>query len=317
MIEVVAAPPYLTVQDLGRPGYRVHGVPAGGAMDPWALSIANVLAGNAPDAAALEWGLGGGCLRWHEPGAFALGGAAVEASLDGVPVPMHRAQYAAAGSVLTVQRLMTGCFSYVAFHGGIDVPVVLGSRGTYLAGRFGGLEGRGLRSGDRVAIVPGQGPAPPSGLALPAALEPRYDAADCRIISGPHAAQFGAAAWAMLTGSAFRVAPSSDRMGYRLVGPALQYLGAAAPPSEPMCPGAVQVPAGGQPIVLMADAPTVGGYPVIAVVCSADLPIVAQRRAGEELRFRGVSVDDAQRALRRRSVDLHTAAHLAHTATAR
>jgi len=149
------------------------------------------------------------------------------------------------------------------------------------------------------------------GFGAPAELEPRYEQSECGLVRGPHVELFSADAWRVLMETAFGIDPASDRMGYRLVGPAIEHRGDAALPSAPVCPGAVQIPAGGRPIVLMADGPTVGGYPVIAVVCSADLPFIAQRMPGEVVRFRAMTVDESQRALRRRAVAIHTLAHLA------
>ena len=317
MIEITAAPPFLTVQDLGRPGYHAQGVPSGGAMDPWAFSVANALVGNVGTAAGLEWSLGSGRIQWHDAGAFALAGATVDATLDGAPVAMHRWYRAREGSVLALHRFAAGRFAYLACAGGIDTLPVLGSRATYLSARFGGLEGRLLRSGDRLEV--GRSPVPLRGVGftIPRELEPRYETAECRVVVGPHAALFGAESWSALTTTTYTIDSASDRMGYRLVGPPLQHQGHAALPSAPVCPGAVQVPAGGRPIVLMADAPTVGGYPVIAVVCSADLPLVAQRCPGEALRLRIVSVDDAQRALRRRAGAVHTIGQLVQGAAVR
>ena len=156
VIEIVAAPPYLTVQDQGRPGHRAEGVPGGGAMDSWALAVANVIVGNRADSAALEWSLSGGRIRWERSGVFVLAGAEVEATLNGEPVPMWRSQRAEAGSELVITRLLSGRFLYVAFAGGVDVPLVLGSRSTYLAARFGGLEGRMVRSGDWLMVGKGR-----------------------------------------------------------------------------------------------------------------------------------------------------------------
>ncbi len=310
MIELLAAPPYLTVQDLGRMGFRAQGVPVGGAMDPWALATANVLVGNAPDAAALEWGLAGGTLRWQHAGYCAIAGARVEATLDDEPVAMHATHRVRAGGQLTIHRFITGRFAYIAIHGSVDVPPVLGSRSTYLPGRFGGLEGRLLRQGDRLAVGVARGPAPPPGFLLPAPLQPRYDATECRAVPGPHASLFGLSGWEDFTGEPFRIDPGSDRMGYRLAGRALHHSVDTSLPSAPVCCGAVQVPAGGLPIVLMADAPTVGGYPVIAVIASIDLPVIAQRQPGDEVRFRPSTVPELQRALRARAVSIHTAMHL-------
>jgi antagonist of KipI len=292
-------------------------------MDAWAHAVANVLVGNPASAAALEWGLSGGRIRWLGPGVFALGGARVEAVLDGEPVAMHRSYRAETGSELAITRFLSGRFVYLAVAGGIDVPPVLGGRSTYLPARFGGLEGRLLRAGDRLPVghagLPGSpgSPGVPQarlGFSAPIELEPRYEPAECGIVQGPHAELFSADAWRVLMETPFGVDAASDRMGYRLVGPAITHGGDAALPSAPVCAGAVQVPAGGRPIVLMADGPTVGGYPVIGVVCSADLPLVAQRVPGEFLRFRATTVEEAQRALRRRAVAIHTLAHLVRPA---
>jgi biotin-dependent carboxylase-like uncharacterized protein len=314
MIEIVAAPPYLTVQDLGRPGFRAQGVPASGAMDPWALSTANVLVGNPADAAALEWGLGRGTVRWHRAGSCALAGAGVEATLDGAVIQVHRTYRVREGSTLTVERCIGGRFTYLAVDGGIDVPVVLGSRATYLPGRFGGLEGRLLRSGDHVSVASPSAPAPGPAFVVPPPLEPTYEAAVCRVVPGPHASLFGPACWEQLIAATFRLDASSDRTGYRLSGDPLPHTVDTSLPSAPVCPGAIQVPAGGLPIVLMADAPTVGGYPVIAVMGSVDLPLLAQREQGQEVRLRHSTVPELQRALRARAVAIHTLIHLARAA---
>jgi antagonist of KipI len=314
VIEIVVAPPYLTVQDEGRTGHRAEGVPAGGAMDSWAHAVANVLVGNPASAAGLEWSLSGGRIRWLRPGVFALGGARVEAALDGEPVAMHRSYRAEAGSELAITRFLSGRFVYVAVAGGIEVAPVLGSRSTYLPARFGGFEGRLLRAGDRLPVGDAGVPEVRVGFAAPGDLEPRYESAECGVVQGPHADLFSADAWRVLMETAFGVDAASDRMGYRLLGPAIAHRGDPALPSAPVCAGAVQVPAGGRPIVLMADGPTVGGYPVIGVVCSADLPLVAQRVPGEFLRFRAMRVEESQRAFRRRAVAIHTLAHLVRPA---
>jgi len=314
MIEVVAAPPFLMVQDLGRERFRAQGVPVGGAMDPWALSTANVLVGNEPDAAALEWGLGTGTVRWHRAGSCALAGAPVEAMLDGAPVAMHTSYRVQPDSTLTVNRFLSGRFVYLATDGGLDVPLVLGSRATYLPGRFGGFAGRLLRSNDRVALAAPIGRAPVAGFVVPAPLEPRYDSAECRVVPGPHASLFGSHGWDQLTHASFHIDAGSDRTGYRLAGHVLEHGVDTSLASAPLCAGAIQVPAGGRPIVLMADAPTVGGYPVIAVVGSVDLPIIAQRQLGGEVRFRSSNVPELQRALRTRAVSIHTLMHLVRDA---
>jgi biotin-dependent carboxylase-like uncharacterized protein len=280
-------------------------------MDPWALSTANVLVGNPPEAAALEWGLAAGTIRWHRGGSCALAGARVEATLDGTPLEMHRTYRVEAGSTLSVRRFAGGRFMYLAVDGGIDVPVVLGSRATYLPAAFGGLEGRLLRAGDRLALGQPTGAAPAPGFRVPPPLEPRYETTACRVVPGPHASLFGPSGWQQLVSAPFSIDARSDRMGYRLSGRALQHTVDTSLPSAPVCTGAIQVPAGGSPIVLMADAPTVGGYPVIAVVSSVDLPLIAQRQPGAEIRFLTATVPEIQRALRARAVTIHTLSHMA------
>lgn len=308
MIVVERAPALLTVQDLGWRQQLAMGLPRSGAMDRWAFRLGNAIVGNADDAAALEWALGSGELQFARPCIFALTGASLTALLDGVPVAPYQATAAAAGASLRVDGLSSGRFAYVTVRGGIDVPAVLGSRSTYLPTALGGMQGRPLRTGDQVPL--GQAHATSSrdsGFVLPDELRPAYSDI-VRVVRGPPDTipQDDVAG---LTTHAFTVLGESDRMGYRLGGATL----ARRPqtrPSEGACVGAVQLPESGQPIVLMADGPTVGGYAKIAVVISVDLPILAQRSERSPVRFREVSVERAQQAYRRREVDIHTAREL-------
>lgn len=308
MIVIERAPALLTVQDLGWRQQLAMGLPRSGAMDRWALRLGNAIVGNADDAAALEWALGSGKLRFTRPCIFSLTGASLTAFLDGVPVPPYHAIAAAAGAHLRVDGVSLGRFAYVAVHGGIDVPPVLGSRSTYLPTAIGGVQGRPLRTGDLVPL--GHDHSPPSrgaGFALPDELRPAYSDV-VRVVRGPPdtALEHDVAG---LTTHTFTVRGESDRMGYRLGGATLAHR-AQSRPSEGACVGAVQLPESGQPIVLMADGPTVGGYAKIAVVISADLPILAQRSERSSVRFHEVSVERAQQAYRRREVDIHTAREL-------
>lgn len=303
MITIAKAPPYLTVQDAGRKRSRAAGVPSGGAMDVFALSAGNALVGNATDLAGLEWALGGGSIRFDRECAFALTGAASEATLAGTTVAPCTTTYARAGQVLSVERITSGRFLYLSFSGGIDVPLVLGSRSTYLPGRFGGAGGKSLKTGDSIALGANSEALPAPGFHCAADLMPHYEGGVVHVTPGTHQSMFDESAWSILTESSYRVSLASDRTGYKLEGPAIvNSLGTI--PSEAGCPGTIQVPADGAPICLMADAPTVGGYPKIAVVSEADLPILAQRRPGESIRFESTTVDQSQRALRRRASDL-------------
>jgi len=287
MIVVSKAPPFATVQDLGRPGHRHEGVPPSGAMDAAALARLNAAVGNVPGAAGLEWALGDGSLRLEQPMTVALG--PVGGELDGVSMPPWSVVPCPRGATLRLLPPAACRFGYLAVGGGVEVPMVLGSRSTYLPGHFGGLEGRRLRNGDHLPVGGHAGPAQQ----LRGPLE---DRGPIRLVRGPQAELFPPEAWAALLKGQYRVGVASDRMGYRLEGPTLGHRGPASLPSEPACPGAIQVPDGGAPIVLMPDGPTVGGYPKIAVVIAADLRRVAQAQPGAVLQFRVVSLEEALRA---------------------
>ena len=300
MITITRAPPYLTVQDTGRKHSRSSGVPRGGAMDVFALQALNAIVGNPLDSAALEWALGGGTIRFRGDCAFAIGGARARATLAGGSISSFTTCHAQAGDVLTVEQLTAGRFLYIAFGGGIDVPEILGSRSTYLPGRFGGFNGRLIARNDALPLGLPPASSPSEGFTCPPELLPRYESAAVRITRGPHADLFDEAAWQTLTETEFTVSTASDRTGYKLKGSALSD-SAGNLASDASCQGAIQIPGDGTPIVLMADAPTVGGYPKIAVVGEADLPILAQRSPGEILRFQLVTIEQSQRALKRRA----------------
>ena len=305
MITITQAPPYLTVQDSGRRHARTFGVPRGGAMDLFALEALNSIVGNPPDAGALEWALSGGSLKFTTDGAFAIGGARARALLDGRDVPPFTTTYAAAGDELEIQQIVGGRFLYLAFAGGIDVVPVLGSRSTYLPGHFGGFEGRTVARGDSLPLGNRPPSIPAAGFSCPAELLPAYTSSVVRVTPGTHADMFDDSAWRIFTETNFLVAHASDRTGYKLNGYPLSHdIGSL--PSDPGCQGAIQIPSEGTPIVLMADAPTVGGYPKIAVVSKTDMPILAQRSPGESVRFELITIEQSQRALKRRASDQKT-----------
>jgi len=316
MITITRAPPYLTVQDDGRKRSRAAGVPRGGAMDRFALGATNAVVGNALNAAVLEWGLAGGSLRFDADCTFAVGGAIAAITLRDAPVAPFTTTQARAGDEITVHQLESGRFLYIAFHGGIDVPIVLHSRSTYLPGGFGGHEGRVVRHGDVLGIAPPAGRAPDPGFHAPGELTPAYTAAVVHVTRGPQADLFDESAWEAFLASDFRVASASDRTGYRLEGAVIPN-SAATLPSEAGCQGAIQVPGEGKPIVLMADAPTVGGYPKIAVVSESDLPLMSQRQPGDSVRFELFTIEQSQRAARRRASDLQTIRSLAESSLRR
>lgn len=310
MITITRAPPYLTVQDGGRKHSRSLGVPRGGAMDLFAIGAANAVVGNSLDAAALEWALGGGVVRFDRDCFFAICGATARATLSGKVVAPCTTTFARAGTELTVEQITSGRFLYIACDGGIDVPLLLGSRSTYLPGHFGGYEGRMLRSGDSLPLGTSPEARPAEGFHSAHDLMPRYESAIVHVTRGTQADLFDESAWRTLTESDYKISGASDRTGYRLEGPKLGDSPGTLP-SEVGCTGAIQIPGDGQPIALMADAPTVGGYPKIAVVSEADLPILAQRRPGATIRFQLITIEQSQRALKRRTSDLQTISQLA------
>ena len=286
-IEVIRPGALATVQDLGRTGFGHLGVRRCGAADSGSLQLANRLVGNPDGAAALEITLGRAVLRCTTAAWLAVTGAPVPVSVsDGGAQPggdtgFGAAFWVPAGGRVQLGAPAAGVRSYLAVRGGIDVPEVLGSRSADLVS---GLGPPPLRAGDALPV----GPAPPASerrgpVAAPAPV-PR-GTARLTVLPGPRADWFAAGALELLCGADYLVTPHSDRTGLRLDGPALARAGPAELPSEGMVAGALQVPPGGQPILLLADHPVTGGYPVIAVVRSADLAVAAQLRPGQRVRF--------------------------------
>jgi biotin-dependent carboxylase-like uncharacterized protein len=288
MIRVLAPGPLTTVQDLGRPGLAHLGVPTAGAADRRAFGLANRLVGNPAGAAALEITLAGPELAWEAGGWVALTGGRVDASLDGRPVPMDVAVRVEAGQVLAVGTVTSGLRAYLAVRGGIDVPELLGSRSTDTLAGIGPPpleEGASLPLGDLTQGDPFLQVAPTP------ALDPEPVLAAVR---GPRDDLFTARALRTLVGAAWTVSSDSDRTGIRLDGPALERRRRVELASEGMVEGSLQVPPDGRPILFLANHPTTGGYPVIAVVAGRDLPLAAQARPGTRLRFRFVPVEAAR-----------------------
>lgn len=297
-----------TIQDLGRPALQHAAIPGGGAMDRLACRAANLLVGNAENAAVLEATLMGPAIVFDSRTLFALAGADLNATLDGCPVPVWRPVVAAPGALLRFAQPAVGCRAYIAVAGGVDVPLVFESRSTYLRGGFGGLDGRALRAGDRlscgepslisraIAASLGGEVSVVGRWSLGVTLRPRYgDDVTVRAVAGAHASLLDDASRSTLEEARFRVSSHSDRMGYRLEGKPLALREPTELLSEGVAFGTVQLPPGGTPIILMADRQTTGGYPRIAEVASVDLPLVAQLKPGDTLRFRVISLSDAQK----------------------
>lgn len=287
-----------TVQDLGRFGYSGIGMPTAGVMDAYAARIGNILVGNAENAAVLEITLLGPVLEFHRETDIVISGADMRPCLNQRPVDMGRVLPVTSGDRLSFAGLLEGCRTYLAVAGGFDVPAVMGSASTYVRGQIGGYKGRALQAGDSLMIGRATGHSG-RGFRLPADML-TASGATVRVILGPQDNAFTQKGVDTLLGSEYVVAQDSDRMGYRLAGPAIELRDSADIISDGIALGAVQVPAHGQPIIMLADHQTTGGYAKIAHVISVDIPIVAQKKPGDILRFAAVSVQTAQQLYRER-----------------
>ena len=295
-IEILAPGLLTSVQDRGRFGFRACGVGMAGAADRWSLDVGNLLVGNDAGAAALEITVTGPTLRLHRATTIALCGASIDAQVDGTALPGWRPIGLPSGSILRLGACRNGARAYLACDGGIDVAPVLGSRSTDLRGGFGGHAGRALRAGDNVPLGAASADAHDAIHIVPWWIDasPDLDFSDhiaVRVLPGSDATLPTDA----LHAQEFVVDAASDRQGLRLRGAPLCIAGSRERRAEPVGPGTIPLPPEGQPIVLLADAQTVGGYPRIGHVITADIPRLAQRRAGQCLRFVAVDARHAQR----------------------
>jgi len=295
--------PLTTIQDLGRFGHLRVGIPTSGPMDPEAFLLANRLVGNPDGAAGLECTLIGPRVEFADDRLVAVTGADMAPTVNGAPVPAWETVPVKPGDVLRLGPARTGVRAYLAVAGGLETPLVLGSRSTYVRGRLGGLGGRALRRGDRLPL----GAAAP---ARPRRVRPGHapmygGEAAVAVILGPQDDRFTAAGIdAFLTGP-YELLPQSDRMGARLKGPFIEHTRGHDIVSDGVPMGGIQVIGEGQPIVLLADRQSAGGYTKIATVCSFHLGRIAQLKPGGRLSFRRVTVAEAHAMLRdsRRGLD--------------
>ncbi len=293
-----------TVQDLGRWGHQSIGVPVAGPMDAYSHLAANRLVGNDDNAAALEITLIGPELQADADLICAVAGAHFSLSVNGVPVPMHEPFRLPARTSLRFGPRTAGARATLAVRGGLDLPLPFGSRSTSLISRIGPFGGRALQAGDVLPVgwsFPSRWPVGddegPQRVPLPLALP--HGGTRLRVIRGPQESMFTPDAFETLFGARFVVSANSNRMGYRLEGPALEHAGKADILSDATPIGSLQVPASGQPIMLMADRQTTGGYPRIATVITADLPLAGQLAPGDWVEFspcgRSAAVDALKR----------------------
>lgn len=283
------------VQDEGRWGHQRDGMVVAGAMDPFAAAAANLLVGNPRGAAVIEITLLGPSLRALADVRLALCGGDLSPSIGGPPAPVWKTFTLREGQALTFGRRRSGARAYLAVAGGFQVPAVLGSRATFLRARLGGFEGRALKAGDVLEGVRQDPPRTERGL-RPADIPDYAQPAILRVLPGPHSSAFTPSGSDTFFSSTYAVSPQSDRQGYRLSGPAVARVGAADLLSEAMPWGGIQVPPDGSPILLMADRQTTGGYPLVGVVISADLPRAGQLAPGDSVLFESVTLAEAHEA---------------------
>ncbi|MBC8443618.1 MAG: biotin-dependent carboxyltransferase [Deltaproteobacteria bacterium] len=294
LFDVITSGAYTTVQDKGRYGFLQMGIPVCGALDPFAFRVANMLVGNDKNHAVLEMTITGPRLEVLADAMVAVTGAEISVSLNDQPIPMWRSFRVQAGDLLAIHQVKSGCRAYLAVTGGLDVPIVMGSRSTYVGGHIGGFNGRPLKAGDRLG-------ARPAGLPdfLQALSEddiPQFSPEIVlRAIPGPQD-DFFVEGLDLLFSSQFMVSTKADRMGYRLQGPPIPLLSDKPKSivSEPSMPGGIQIPADQQPIILLVEQ-TVGGYAKIATVISSDISKIAQATPGDTVRFEPTSLEETHR----------------------
>lgn len=297
----VAAPGLLTtVQDLGRRGFQKYGVPVCGALDAVSMRIANILVGNPETLAGLEITFAAPELVFGRDAVIALAGAGFVPVVNGVEARAWESVRVPAGAAVGFRAPSDGVRAWLAVDGGVDVPVVMGSRATDLKGGFGGHEGRALREGDVLPLGHPRHPAPDKPARLPEGIsrQPTYGQSfEIRAVLGPQNDRFSDAGIAAFLGSEYAVSPDADRTGYRLDGPKIERADDLDIISDGTALGSVQVPGAGTPIILLADRGTTGGYAKIATVISPDIGLLAQAMPGAKIRFRAVSVAEAREAL--------------------
>jgi allophanate hydrolase len=284
----------LSIQDRGRHGYKRFGVPAAGAMDAPAMALANVLCGNVPGAAALEFTAFGGRFRAGRAMRIAVTGGDCDIQIGTRVLAAGQSHAVEAGEVVKIGALRGATWGYLAVSGGIAVPEVLGARATHLRFALGGVDGRALQAGDVLAL----GEDDPTGICMrPRTPLPAPSSGPIRVVLGPQDDFFAPEVIDRLVSAPFDISPQRDRMAMVLDGPTLPAVRSHDIVSDGTVPGVIQVPASGRPMVLMADSQTTGGYPKIATVISVDMPRLAQMATGTSFRFEAITRDAAEELL--------------------
>lgn len=287
-----------TIQDEGRLGYGQFGVTPSGPMDAESFQIANLLVGNAPGESALEATVLGPAFHVTEDTVIAITGADMSPAMNGKPIPMNRAISVPAGSEVKLQAAKNGSRTYIAFYGGFDVPLIMGSRATSLQCHIGGLNGRKLEKGDALPLRPVSGvPENLSHRSVSHHIRRKRENT-IRVLLGPQEDAFTAEGLSTFLGTPYTVSKEFDRMGCRLEGQPIRHKTDGNIISDGIVNGAIQVPTTGQPIIMLAERQSTGGYTKIATVISVDLPVIGQCCPGDIIRFQAVSIDEAHCLLR-------------------
>ena len=326
IVRVIRAGLLTTIQDLGRPGFRQFGVPTGGAMDRFSHELANRLVGNLPTAATLEMTLSGDELEFLGPTLIAITGgefSPITTNMEQLSIPQNKPVHVSAGTRIRFQTAQRGCRCYLAVAGGFSVPEIMGSRSTLLSAQLGGLQGRAMKSGDELPVGDLKSAGPglvavkehvansfPAWFVRPLAL-PAGDMVTLRVLPGEHSSMMSAESQLRFRDESFLITSQSDRMGYRLAATPLILENTSDMLSEGTAMGTVQLPPDGRPILLMADSAPTGGYRRIAHVISADLPLAAQVRPGQFLRFLETTMEEARSLFQKQRANLDHAITMA------
>ena len=283
-----------TVQGSGRTGWQQFGVTEAGAVDQRSFKLANLLVDNDENEAVLEATLSGPALRFLADNVFAITGADMSPCLNGTPIPTYSATAAKKDDVLSLGAAKNGFRTYIAFAGGLDVPVVMGSKSTYLPAKFGGYKGRRCEAGDVLNFL-----APRAALPNMSARKIQKESfgqgdVTLRVVTGPQQSSFTDKGYETFFTTPYKVTNECDRMGVRLEGSIIEHVKDGNIISDGIVFGAIQVPSNGQPIIMLADRQTTGGYTKIAAVISVDIPLIAQSRPGDVVHFQEISVYEAQ-----------------------
>lgn len=294
-ITILETGPLATIQDSGRFGYQRFGMPSSGPMDGFAFEAANILVDNPANTAAIEFTSPGLSFYTHEPVLIAATGYGIKLFIEEEEFPIWMSLFIRKNRTVRIEKTSEGMWGYLAIAGGFNVGTILGSSSTYLRGKLGGLDGRPLQSNDQLALgIPQSDLTTAAGRIFTPEKRPSYSISPTlRVILGPQKEAFNASGIQTFLSQDYTIQLNSDRMGYRCEGAKIQHSGVADIVSDGIVTGAIQVPANGLPIIMMADHQTTGGYPKIATVIRADLPLLAQTPPLKNIRFCAVTLESA------------------------